>query len=152
MIFWHWLIVGVALILVELMAPGTYLLWIGLGALVTGGIVYLFPALHWAYQAPIFAVLAIAWAVVGRQVYGRLQKRGGDGAAGLNRRAQHLVGTTHTLTAPIKDGIGRIHVGDGTWRVTGPDLPEGGRVRVVAVDGITLAVEPVKDDSHHEQP
>jgi membrane protein implicated in regulation of membrane protease activity len=141
MIFWHWLILGIALILIELVAPGTYLLWVGLGALVTGVIVWLAPGLHWAYQAPIFAVLALGSAVAGKRVYVALAARQGDNS--LNRRARHLVGGIHTLTTPIVNGTGRVHIGDGGWRVSGPDLPAGAKVRVVAADGITLQVEPV---------
>ena len=51
----------------------------------------------------------------------------------LNRRGEQLVGRTATLTEPIHEGRGRIQLGDTLWRVAGPDLPVGARVRVVAV-------------------
>ena len=40
------------------------------------------------------------------------------------------------------DGVGSLHVDDSQWRISGPDLPAGSRVRVVAADGVTLRVEP----------
>ena len=40
------------------------------------------------------------------------------------------------------NGRGRVKVGDGSWTVTGPDMVAGARVRVTAVNGTELAVEP----------
>jgi membrane protein implicated in regulation of membrane protease activity len=61
----------------------------------------------------------------------------------LNRRREQLIGRTATLTEPISDGRGRIHLGDTIWSVSGPDLPAGTRVRVKAVIDAELVVEPV---------
>ena len=41
----------------------------------------------------------------------------------------------------IVDGRGRLKIGDAFWRAEGPDLPQGTRVRVVAVDGTAVQVE-----------
>ena len=43
----------------------------------------------------------------------------------LNRRGEQLIGRIATLTEPIKDGRGRVRIGDTMWRVSGPDLPAG---------------------------
>ena len=43
-----------------------------------------------------------------------------------------MIGRTATLTEPITEGRGRIRIGDTMWRVSGPDLPAGARVRVKA--------------------
>jgi len=59
----------------------------------------------------------------------------------LNRRADQLVGRTAVLEEPILDGYGRIRLGDTTWRVAGPDLPAGTRVRVISAKGGELQVE-----------
>ena len=48
----------------------------------------------------------------------------------LNERAGRLVGQAYVLAEPIVDGHGRIRIDDSNWRVTGPDLPSGTRVRV----------------------
>jgi membrane protein implicated in regulation of membrane protease activity len=47
-----------------------------------------------------------------------------------------------TLDAPILAGRGRVRLGDGSWTVVGPDMVAGARVRVAAVDGTELRVEP----------
>ncbi|HEU4987360.1 MAG TPA: NfeD family protein, partial [Rhizobiaceae bacterium] len=59
----------------------------------------------------------------------------------LNQRAEQLVGRTARLEEAIAEGYGRIRLGDTLWRVTGPDLPVGTRVRVTAARDGTLQVE-----------
>jgi inner membrane protein len=140
-VFWHWLIAGILLIGAEALLPGTYLLWPGIAAFVTGMIAYMVPSLGWEIHAVIFAVLTVLAAVGGRRLYSRL-KEPASTAPLLNKRAAQLVGTVHTLDTPILDGYGRMRLGDATWKVAGPDLPTGSRVRVVGADGIVLLVEP----------
>ena len=60
----------------------------------------------------------------------------------LNARGQALVGKTFVLDQPILAGRGRVTLGDGSWSVTGPDMVAGAKVRVAAVDGTELKVEP----------
>jgi membrane protein implicated in regulation of membrane protease activity len=70
----------------------------------------------------------------------RLQTRKGE--SNLNARGDSLVGKTIVLDAPILAGRGRVTLGDGSWTVVGPDMVAGARVRVAAVDGTELRVEP----------
>ena len=60
----------------------------------------------------------------------------------LNRRGEQMIGRTATLMEPIRDGRGRIQLGDTLWKVQGPDLPPGTRVRVTSVLDSELVVEP----------
>ena len=46
------------------------------------------------------------------------------------------------LDTPILGGQGRVKLGDGSWTVTGPDMAAGSRVRVAAISGNELRVEP----------
>lgn len=140
-VFWHWLIAGILLIGAEAMLPGTYLLWPGIAAFVTGMVAYMAPSLGWKIHATIFAALTVLAAVGGRKLYARLKTPASD-APLLNKRAAQLVGTVHILDTPILDGYGRMRLGDATWKVSGPDLPTGSHVKVVGVDGIVLRVEP----------
>jgi hypothetical protein len=61
----------------------------------------------------------------------------------LNRRAEQLVGQEAVLDQPILNGYGRVMLGDTVWRVAGPDLPVGQRVRITGSQGNVLSVEPV---------
>lgn len=142
--FWHWLILGIALIAFEVVVPGTFLLWPGMAALLTGVLAYMAPGLNWRADAMVFAILTVASALIGRKLYARLKHPASDEPA-LNRRADALIGGVHTLTSAIVDSQGRMRVGDSTWKIIGPDLPAGTRVRVIGADGIALRVERLDD-------
>jgi membrane protein implicated in regulation of membrane protease activity len=90
----------------------------------------------------VFLVLALVSAYAGSRL---MRGRSGDSDMPLlNRRSEQMIGKMATLTEPIKDGRGRIRIGDTMWRVSGPDLPVGAQVRVksaVATD-LELIVEP----------
>ncbi|MBP6798211.1 MAG: NfeD family protein, partial [Luteimonas sp.] len=58
------------------------------------------------------------------------------------QRALQHVGRTVVLERAIVSGLGRVKIGDAFWDVSGPELPAGVPVKVVAVDGMTLRVEP----------
>ena len=134
---WAWIILGVVLFGLELLAPGAFFLWLGIAALVTG-IVDGALGLSWQAAVLVFAGLAVAAVVIGRRFGGPASERE---AGTLNRRGAVLVGRTFVLEAPIAAGEGRVRVDDSSWRVTGPDAPAGARVRVVRVEGATLVVE-----------
>ncbi|HZH10969.1 MAG TPA: NfeD family protein [Microvirga sp.] len=136
---WSWIILGLVLIAIELLAPGIFFLWLGLAAIATG---LLDAALDLSWQAAfiVFAFLSVAAVVMGRFVT-RSQDRAGTPAPHLNQRGQALVGRVFTLEAPIKDGEGRIRVDDSSWRVVGADRFKGAKVRVVRVEGSTLVVD-----------
>lgn len=136
---WGWLGLGLTLIAIEAMvAPGTYLLWIGLAAIVMAGL-SLAIAPGPGGEIAIFAVLALAFGGLGWRVYG---SRSRESATELDDPALRLVGREFALHEAIAGGIGQLKVDDSVWRASGPDLPAGARVRVKAVDGSTLVVEP----------
>jgi len=57
--YWHWWILGVALIVLEVVAPGTFFLWMGIAAGIVGVILFLAPDLGWQYQFMVFAIFSI---------------------------------------------------------------------------------------------
>jgi membrane protein implicated in regulation of membrane protease activity len=139
--FWHWWVLAVLLMLIEVLAPGTFFLWLGLAAGLVGLLLVILPDLGWQLQVLIFAVLAVLAVLAGRAWLKRHPIETAD--TGLNRRADALVGEIHVLAEAIHTGRGAVKVGDTVWRAEGPDLPKGARVRVVAVNGTTLKVEAV---------
>ncbi len=133
---WNWLIFGVILMALELIAPGVFLFWLGLAALLVGLASF---ALHpsWQAQLLMFAVFAAAAVPVWRRL---ARGAGAESNPFLNRRADALVGRVFTLEKPIIDGSGTVRIDDTVWRVAGPDTPAGTRVRVVRADGANLTV------------
>jgi membrane protein implicated in regulation of membrane protease activity len=143
---WNWMVLGCVLLALEIVLPGFFLLWIGIAALVTGALsLLLWDTSFWSWQVQVvvFLILAGAAAYAGNRL---MRGRGGHSDQPLlNRRSEQMIGKVATLTEPIKDGRGRIRIGDTMWRVSGPDLPAGTQVRVksaVATD-LELIVEPV---------
>jgi membrane protein implicated in regulation of membrane protease activity len=135
---WNWLIFGFILMALELAAPGVFLFWLGLAALLVGLVSFV---LHpsWQIQLLMFAVFAACAVPVWRRLALSARKTDQSNAF-LNRRAEALVGRVFTLEKPIVDGAGTVRVDDTVWRVAGPDTPAGSRVRVVHADGANLTV------------
>jgi membrane protein implicated in regulation of membrane protease activity len=135
---WSWLIAGLLLLALEMLAPGMFLLWLGLAALLVGLLSFAVD-LSWQAQILAFALFSIAAVPLWR----RIARNDGEdiGNTYLNRRTEALVGQVFTLEKPIVEGHGTVRIGDTVWRVTGPDLPAGHRVRVVRAEGANLSVE-----------
>jgi len=140
--FWDWFIAGALLLVLEVLAPGVFMLWLGLAAMLVGAI-SIFVDWSWQAQFIAFAVFSVAaiplWLRVSRQV-GTVTDQ-----PFLNRRAEALVGRIFTLERPIVDGSGTMPVDDTVWRITGADVPAGSRVKVVRVDGTALHVELIRN-------
>jgi membrane protein implicated in regulation of membrane protease activity len=135
---WNWFILGALLLLIEVMAPGMFMLWLGLAAIVVG-IISLVVVWAWQAQLIAFAVLAIA-AVPAWRRFARRVEAPADSPF-LNRRTEGYVGRVFTLDKPIVNGVGAVRINDTVWRVQGPDCPAGSRVLVARADGANLVVE-----------
>lgn len=141
---WSWWILGVAMIGIEVLAPGTFFLWFGLAAFLVGLISLILGPENtvWVWQAQLitFVVVALVFAYLGRLL---MTKKGWDTSdqPNINERGSQLIGRYAVLTQPISGGTGRAKIGDTTWRVKGPDLPEGAKVRIVSAEAETLVVD-----------
>ena len=139
---WNWMALGLVLLGLEIVVPGIFLLWIGIAAIIVGTLTLMIgDAAFWSWQLQIilFLILSLVSAYIGKKVMAK-----GDGVSDepfLNQRAEQLVGRTATLAEPIAEGRGRIKLGDTQWRVNGPDMPVGTKVKVVSTDGSELSVE-----------
>ena len=135
---WDWFIAGGLLLVVEMLAPGAFMAWLGVAALVVGGIsLYV----DWAWQAQFIAFVAFSVAAVPLWQRFTMQVGTKTDQPFLNRRAEAFIGRTFTLEKPIVDGSGTIGIDDTVWRITGADLPAGSRVKVTRVDGTALHME-----------
>ena len=135
---WNWFILAALLLLIEILAPGMFMLWLGLSAILVG---IISSAVVWSWQAQLiaFAVFAIAEVPAWRHFARKVEKPAESPF--LNRRAEGYVGREFTLDKPIVGGVGTIRIDDTVWRVTGPDVPAGSRVRIARAEGAALMVE-----------
>ncbi|OPZ77716.1 MAG: Inner membrane protein YbbJ [Alphaproteobacteria bacterium ADurb.Bin438] len=133
-IYWKWFILALVLMALEVMAPGVFLLWFGLSALVTGAVAYVFPD---AISLQ-FATFAIVSGVTLYFVNKFFKKKQDDEEGTLNLRAKQYVGKKFEYVD------GKIKVGDGWWLVVSDDfLKNGDIVEVYGEDGNALKVKKV---------
>ena len=140
-IFWHWWSLGAILLIVELLAPGMFFLWMGESAFVVGAILWLFPGMDEEYQVMLFSVLSVISILAARRFLKRRPIE--SDRPFLNQRTAQYVGRVFTLEEAIINGRGKIRVDDSTWRVEGEDCPAGAKVRVVDAEGVILKVQAV---------
>lgn len=144
---WSWIVGGLVLLAIELVAPGGVFVWLGTAAIVTGLITLVPPMGLFALIVPfglpsqfaIFGVLSIL-ALMG-WISMRRRAQPETDSPFLNQRAARQQGKEGFLSEPITGQFGRMELGDGVWRVKGPDLPVGHRVRIIGHEGTTLLVE-----------
>ncbi|KAF1017609.1 MAG: Inner membrane protein YbbJ [Stenotrophomonas maltophilia] len=134
-----WGALALLLFAAEALAPGAFMLWIGIGAAAVFALVAVFGDIPVLWQVVAFVVLSVVSIQCYRR-WGRPRARPSD-APLLNRRTAQLVGRVVPLQQGIVAGQGRVSIDDALWQVTGPDLPAATRVRVVAVQGSVLVVE-----------
>jgi inner membrane protein len=131
---WFWLSLGAA----EMLAPGFFLMWLGLAALIVGVLDYFVP-ITIAYQVALFAILSVLTVTIAKKYFIGTNIESDDPK--LNDRGARLMGEIVTVSEAISGGRGRVRVGDSDWNVRGPDAAVGERVRVTGSDGAVLMVE-----------
>ncbi len=140
-VFWYWWALAAVLLVFEMLLPGVVFLFLALGAAAAGLLLLVVADLSLEWQLAAFALVAVASAIGLRPTLRRLQ--GSDSTPNtINARGASLVGQIIVLDAPILNGRGRVSLGDGSWSVTGPDMVKGAKVRIAAVQGTELVVEP----------
>ena len=137
---WVWLGGGAVLLMLEMLAPGVFLLWLGLAALLVG---LLQPFLHLdaGLQLVLFAALSLALGLFARLVlrYGVTVTDHGT----LNQTGNRFAGQIVSVEEAIANGRGKVKIGDTLWIAEGPDAAAGARVRIKGSRGTVVMTEPV---------
>jgi membrane protein implicated in regulation of membrane protease activity len=136
--WWHWWIAAGLLGILEAMAPGAVAIWFAAAAAVIGALLLVVP-IAWQLQLVLFGVLSVGALAAWR--YWKRDHPETSALPRLNQRAAQYIGEVCVLSEAIVQGYGKARVGDGFWKVRGPDLPAGTPVRVKAVEGTVLIVE-----------
>jgi membrane protein implicated in regulation of membrane protease activity len=139
--YWHWWILGLLLLILEIFSPAAFFMWMGIGAGITGVILFFVPGLGWETQFVLFALLSIV-SISAARLWLRRNPIHSDHPL-LNLRGDELVGKVFIVESAIVNGSGRVRVGESNWKVEGPDCEAGASVRVVGADAAVLKVEPV---------
>jgi inner membrane protein len=136
--YWIWWVIAGLLLILELLAPGIFFIWLAVAAGLTGLADMAFDV-PWQAELLMFAVSSLVSVIAGRRVYRGRNVEPEDNPY-LNRRQHGFVGRSFTLDQPIANGRGKLTVDDTIWEIEGPDLAAGALVRVTAVSGMRLVV------------
>lgn len=135
---WHWLALGIALLLLEVLGVGGILLGVGAGAIVTALVLAVFP-ISWKVQLVLFGSLSFLATIVFWKFF--RVKRSDNETNTLNNRMARLVGARASLMADIKGGRSKIQFQDALWAVScDKELHKGAMVEVISYDESLLHV------------
>jgi membrane protein implicated in regulation of membrane protease activity len=141
-LWWHWIVLGIVLMLLELAVPAFFLVWFGLGAVVVGLLLLVFPAMPLAYQVVAWTVCALLFIWLWFKVF---KPQAFKTRVGMSRGS--LIGEIGLVTRdirPFEKGQVRFQkpiLGEDVWEsMADTEIRTGERVRVQDVEGNTLKV------------
>ncbi len=140
--YWHWWILAMVCLSIETFVPGAVFIWFSASAAVMGFILFLLPDLSWQWQFTLFGILSVL-SILGWRLY-RQKVPVVDTHPALNKRGEELIGRIFTLSTPISNNYGKIHVDDTLWKVHGNDCDAGKKVKVISLNGTVLNIEHVQ--------
>jgi inner membrane protein len=140
-VFWYWFVLTVICLVIEVIIPAFFFLWMSVASLMTGIIVWIAPSISSDGQIVIFSVLAIM-AIIAWWVFGKRLNIKSDQPL-LNQRGSQYIGRVFNLYEPIENGEGKIKVDDTIWKVHGEDCDIDTKVKVITSRGTVFDVEKV---------
>lgn len=141
-LWWHWVVLGIVLMLLELAVPAFFLIWFGLGALIVGALLALFTSAPFALQVLAWTAFSLLFIWLWFKVF---KPNIYKSRAGMARGS--LIGEIGLVTRdirPYEKGQVRFQkpiLGDEVWEsVADEEIRVGERVRVLEVEGNTVRV------------
>lgn len=135
-LWWHWIVLGIILVLMELVVPSFTIFWFGLGALVTGLLLALLPEIPLKWQILVFSVSSIGFTFLWFRLFVPRKKM-----KSLLMDEKSAIGQTGIAAsrALLPGQKGRVAfsvpvLGEESWSYQADEpIETGNRVRVVAV-------------------
>ncbi|TAH37754.1 MAG: NfeD family protein [Alphaproteobacteria bacterium] len=137
-IHWGWFTLAAILIIMEVVSPTFFFIWPGIAAACIGVLAIISPDMGLTPRLAVFAILTFVFAAGWKAYIKKYPTQSDD--PNLNNRAAQLIGRTGIVIEAIKDGRGRVRVGDGAWIAEGPDCPEQTVVTIESAQSTTLRV------------
>lgn len=141
-LWWHWVVLGIVLMLLELAVPAFFLIWFGAAAVILGGVLLVLPSLSLAWQIAAWIVCSLVFIWLWFKVFksGMHKTR-----AGMSKGAMvGEIGLVIRDMRPFEKGQIRFQKpvqGDEVWEAASDEeIRVGERVRVLDVEGNTLKV------------
>ena len=136
----HWLVFGLALIIVELFLWSMFLLWIGASAITISIVFYLYPDVSWGLQVLSFILLAAISTFLAKKYF---PVKTVDDELSIN--AKRHIGK-ECIVVSIENSIVKVRLGESLWFAKGCEMSVGQKVQIVDLDSSTLIVEPSNKD------
>lgn len=143
--WWHWMVLGLSLGLLELVLASFFIIWFGLGALLVGVAMLAFPRMGFSAQMLCWTIASVAMTALWFRVF---RREGGKTRSGQADEALGEIGVLVRAVEPLGVNSGRGEVrfqkpvmGSDVWPCLADEaIAAGERVRVLAVDGQLLKV------------
>lgn len=144
---WYWLIAAALLLLLEIVVPGIFLMWLGLGAAAVGLFLVVFPNAALAWQL-IALVCCISAAVIAGLKWQK--KIIAQQPQDINQGLAGYIGRTVLTSINFQHGRGRIRMDDSSFPAIceTANPAEGENVLITAVNDEGLIVTPVAAGTH----
>jgi len=141
---WHWLVLGMVLMVTEIFLPSFTIFWFGLGAFIPAILLWLFPQMSLSTQVFIWAVASCGFTFLWFKFLKNLMPD--RTKAGVAREAA-LGESGQVIKIPEADARGRVRfatplLGSDEWSfICDQETALGDRVFVREISGNTLIVE-----------
>ncbi len=143
--WWHWMVLGLGLGLVELVVPSFFIIWFGLGALLVGVAMLVAPGMAFSAQILLWTLASVLMTVLWFRVFRHDDSKTRSGQA---NEALGEIGILVRAVEPlgVESARGEVRfqkpvMGSDVWPCLADEaIAAGERVRVLAVDGQILKV------------
>ncbi len=139
--WWHWMVLGMVLVALEMLVPTFFLIWFGLGALLVGVVMLI--------AAPGFAIQIVMWSAASLIMMAAwLKWFRNPNRTRAGQAKEGVIGIAGLLTRPVTETergeilFQRPVLGSDRWPVVADKpIASGEKAKVVDVLGQTLKVE-----------
>ena len=142
MLYWHWLVLGLVLIVAEIFIPSFTILWFGLGALVVGVAALLFE-IPFSIQVLIWTVFSVLFTVL----WFKLVKPKMVGSSNSQAARESAIGESgQVIKLPAGDTKGKLRfstpvLGEDEWEFScEAEVDLGDRLHIQEISGNVLVV------------
>ena len=143
LVYWHWILLGIALALAEIFLASFTLLWFGLGAILVGLILALFPSMSFQFQLLLWILSSAGFAIFWFKYF--RPKMVDKTKAGIAREA-HIGESGTVIKEPVEGLRGVVRfptpvLGDDEWEfICEQEVAAGDRVHIKDFSGNSLIV------------
>ncbi len=140
--WWHWVILGIGLMIAELAIPSFFIFWFGLGAVLVSLLMLIDPALGLTAQWTTWSIASIAMVLLWFRIFKPNLYKTKIGTSDSNILGQ--IGLITRDVQPYQRGQVRFQkplLGSDVWECVADDpIKTGERVKVLSVEGSFLKI------------